>query len=128
MNTFQDSLFPFRRRFLESVDVVPEEGGIDSGVARKFRDVELFVGEEKCLHGRWMGVVIEETLEADVFVDVAPVDPVQADGVVFAFCGSCGFEARVPKEGLAVSLSICVTAEEEVVFKPYLRDLHCLTE
>ena len=72
-----------------------------------------------------MGVVVEETLEADVFIDVAPVNSVQADGVVFAFCGSCGFEVRVPKEGLAVSLSICVAAEEEVVFKPYLRDLHC---
>lgn len=39
----------------ESVDVVQEDGGIDFGVACKFRNVKLFVGEEKCLHGRWYG-------------------------------------------------------------------------
>ena len=77
VNVCEDSLLSFRGRLFETIDVVPQQCGVHSDRTGKFRYIDFLVGEEEPLHRRRLCIFILKTLEADVLIQIPPVDSIK---------------------------------------------------
>ena len=124
MNVCEDSLLSFRGRLFETVDVVPQQSSVHSDRTGKFRHIDFLVGEEEPLHCRRLCIFILKTLEADVLIQIPPVDSIKTKGVLLALLWRSLFEPGIPEQGLAVNLSFLITTKYLVAAEPYFCNLH----
>ena len=119
----QDGFLPLGRRLLETVDIVPQKGGVHADGTGEFGDIDLLMGQEELLHRRRLGIFIDETLETDILVDITPMDAVEAEGIFLPLLLTGSPKPGIPEKRLAVDAPVIGTAKNLVVAEPYFFDL-----
>ena len=108
MYGIDDLLFAYLRRLLEAIDIVSEERSIDADTLGEFGDVDLLMAKKEFLERSWDSIVILETLERDIPIQVPPMEAGEANGIFLPFLIWCIHQCKIPKQSLFQSPSIFI--------------------
>ena len=119
-----DFFLTFFRRLLKTIDIITQQSRIDSKRTSKLRHINFFMSQEETLHGTWFSIRILKALEADILIQITPMNTTHTDGIMTTLFLRSLSEFRIPKQRLLVLLSLFVLAVNIIGVKPNLNDFH----
>jgi len=108
----QNLLLPFRRGCFKTIDIASQKRGVEAILLGKAAHVDFRMRKEEVLEAGGFSIGIKETFEADVLIQLVPMDTDGAHLVLGALLIRRLPQAGIPQQGLAIGFPIGTQAED----------------